>query len=394
MYEEKKFSGRKIHWLSVLIKLALLFLIVFLVWYFIIRSHDNKNDTKKLGAKISDNISYLKKQYLKYFNEENVPKNTNDESKVTLKELIDTKNSKIIYDKNGEKCSSSSSYGKLVKTDKDTYELKVYLKCKNEADSELYTITRKEIIDTTNKNNDSKNNKDNKDNKDNKTQNNTNSNKDLNNSNTNNQNDKSKNTNNNTNKTNTSNNSNKSNSSTTTKQTNTTTTTKQTSTTSQNSTTKQTTTSQTSTTTTNKVVTETTKTQTSNTVAIDESKLDVEKITSDPSRIVLTEYLLYKLGNGSYTRPDGVKFITYEQKVDYYKYCNNEDMVNCHTNFAKTEANKKAISELLDYGYTEYFDHSEEVLIYIPIIDEMWNSSKEKDGYVYSGKSRTHYRVN
>lgn len=371
MYEEKKRSNKKVYWISALIKLAILFLIVFAVWYFIIRINDKKSNPKKLGASMSDNITYLKKQYTKYFNEENAPKYKDAEAKVYLKELVETKNSKIIYDKNGEKCSTTSSYGRLVKNNDGNYELKIYLKCKNEADSELFIIKHSDIIDTT------KNDKnDAADKENNKTVNDNNdSNKNAANSDKTNNNDITKTNNSSKENSNTNSNStNKSNNSANNKNNN-----------ASNQSSRVTTNTTTST---NKNTN-----QTSTQVAIVEKEIDVNKITSDPSRIVLTEYLLYKLGEGSYTVPNK-KHIIYEKEVPYYKYCNNNDMQNCHRGFAKIPANEQAINDLLSYGYTEYLDYTDTITIYIPIVEEIWSSSQNKEGYIYSGQSRTHYRVN
>ncbi len=383
MYEEKKRSNKSIHWLSALIKLALIFLVVFAVWYFIIKRNGNKNNTKKLGASMSDNISYLKKQYTKYFNINNIPETIDEESKVYLKELVESKNSKTIYDKNGEECSTSSSYGKLVKTKDDNYELKVYLKCKNEADSELFTITHKEIIDTNDTKNDNKKNNDTKNVDDKKT-------KDTNNKvNTDDKNTNKNNNVNNTKKNNTNNSSDNGSTKYVQQKTNTQSSTVNKNTTNTNSNASKKTTTQS----TSSQSTSTTTKTTTTTATVVEKEINVSKITSDPNRIVLTEYLLYKLGKGSYTVPDG-KHIVYYAEVPYYKYCNNNDMQNCHTGFAKIPANEQAINDLLSYGYTEYLDYTETVPVYIPIIEEIWSSSKEKEGYIYSGESRTHYRVN
>lgn len=368
MYEEKKRSNKRIRWISVLIKLAILFLVVFAVWYLIIRINNKKGSPKKLGASMSDNINYLKKQYTKYFNKENAPKYTDAESKIYLKELVETKNSKVIYDKNGEKCSSTSSYGKLVKNKDGNYQLKIYLKCKNEADSELFTIKHSEIIDATNTSStdDKKDNtkviKDNDESKKNNTTNDKANNTEISNSsNATNQRSNTK-TNNNTSKSNT-------------------------------STTKQVQSNSNRTSNQNTSVTSTTTTKTTSQVAIVEKEINVKEITSDPNRVVLTEYLLYKLGDLSYTVPDK-KHINYEVKIPYYKYCNNDDMQNCHTNFAKIPANEQAINDLLSFGYTEYLDYVDTVTVYFPIIEEVWSSSINKEGYIYSGQSRTHYRVN
>ena len=433
MYEEKRFVRRRINWLSVLIKLLLLFLIVFLIWYFIIRKTGKSNTTKVKGYPITENLDYLKKEYIKYFDEKNIPKVINDEVTIKLSELIDNKKSREIYDKKGNKCSSSSSYGKVTKTDKDNYILKVYLKCKNEADSLVIPLTKKDIInnnvDVKNTNNQNNNNNtNNNNNSNNKNNNNKNNNNNNNNSNNNNKtnNNKSKNTktitgktntntnNTNTKKNNTQNNNNKSqstnnNTSNTQKNTNTNTlnqnnnnntnnnnasnNTQQSTKTNTKQNNNATNTNNSNTNTNNSNNANTNSNQNNKPAPVDESKVDPEKIKKDPKNVVLKEYLMYKLGKETDEPIKGKKYITHEKQIQYYKYCIEGDMYNCHRNFAKTPENIGKIQNLLDRGFTEYPDYTKTIYTYVPILDELWSRTDKVDGYVFSGKTRTHYKI-
>ena len=414
MYEEKRFIGRKVNWLKVLIKLLILFLIIFLVWYFVFKKSDNKkNKVKPEGKPISENLEYLRKQYIKYFTESNIPKFNDETIIVPLENLIDEKLSKDIYDKNGDKCSTSSSYGRLTKVDDKHYNLKVYLKCTNEADSVLVTLSKEDIIN--NNLNINNNNTNNSNTNNNNNNNNTNSNKNTNNTNNNNK-------NNNTNKNNTNNTNKNSTNTNNTNNNNNTNTNKTTNNTNNNSTTNKTTTTSTSTST-SKTTTTTTKTSTTSTTNTNTNTnantnnnnnsnntnngngntntepskptppISKEEIVKDPERIVLTEYLMRKYGKLTLEKPTSLNYEVKQFDIQYYKYCIGGDMYNCHKNFAKTQKNQAAIDDLLARGYTEYPDYVDHVVAYLPIIDETWSREKTLEGYVYTGESRTHYRV-
>ena len=86
MYEEKRFIKRKINWVSVLLKLLLLFLVVFLIW-FLIFGRKNDNKPAKKGKSMEDNLKVLKKDSIKYFDKDKLPKNIGEVKKVTLEEI-------------------------------------------------------------------------------------------------------------------------------------------------------------------------------------------------------------------------------------------------------------------------------------------------------------------
>ena len=165
MYEEKRFIKRKINWVSVLLKLLLLFLVVFLIW-FLIFGRKNDNKPAKNGKSMEDNLKVLKKDSIKYFDKDKLPKNIGEVKRVTLEEMIKNKATKEVIDKNGKECSKTSSYSQVTKVDENNYSLKVYIKCKNEADSIITSISTGK---KTNKNNNTSTNN-------NKTNNNTNNN--------------------------------------------------------------------------------------------------------------------------------------------------------------------------------------------------------------------------
>ena len=385
MYEEKRFYGKRINWLSVLLKLLLLILILFLIW-FVVYKTKSKHTNKVKGKPISENLTYLKDQYIKYFDEDDLPKNINSQIKVPLDTLYEEKASDTIYDKNGKECSAISSYGQITKVDADQYKLKVYLKCKNEADSILADVTKEEIINTkldtkkADNKKDSKDTKNTKDSKDTKDTKNTKDTKTTDTKDSKNTKDaktttdnKNTNTNKNTsvtNRTTTNNNGSTSKTSTSTK------------------TTTSTTTSSTSTTT-----SQTTPTPSTQVAVTEPSKPTVDEIVNDPSRIVYTEYKMVKYGAETDVKPYG-KYVMYNRTIKTYKYCINRDLYNCHKGFEKNEANKTQIEVFLNLGYTEYEDSVINKTLYRPIIQETWSNTSTLDGWVFTGETRTHYRTN
>ena len=141
MYEEKKFEKKKIRWSSVFLKLLLVILILLLVFYIVY--HGKNNDKKKKsGNDMNENLRYFRDSSIKYFTDDRLPSFVNSKVKVSLDEMIKDKKIDNIYDKKGKACSTSSSYAQVTKIDDYNYTLKVYLKCKNEADSLLTTIKK------------------------------------------------------------------------------------------------------------------------------------------------------------------------------------------------------------------------------------------------------------
>ena len=169
MYEDKRFIGKKVRWSSVFLKLLLLILILTLVWFIIYHKKTTVKKSPK-GNDMTENLKYFKDNAKKYFTDDKLPIYNNSKVKVTLDEIIKEKGIKPIIDKNGEACSIYSSYAQVTKVNDENYTLKVYLKCKNEADSILTTIKKsnknnKNNNKVNNNNDDKKNNASKDDNK-------------------------------------------------------------------------------------------------------------------------------------------------------------------------------------------------------------------------------------
>ena len=124
MYEEKK--KRNINWKSLIIKILLLALIVFLIiWVIQINTKRNneQNDTKVFNQ----NIATMKESSESYYKSNKLPENIGDKDKITLEEMIDNNLLMEFTDKNGNFCDEKNSYAQVTKTKENVYQLITFL---------------------------------------------------------------------------------------------------------------------------------------------------------------------------------------------------------------------------------------------------------------------------
>ena len=81
----------------------------------------------------SENLEKMKEHAIKYYNENNIPNEVGESSKLTLEKMISLKAITPIKDKDNKLCDNKKSYVKLTKKDKE-YQLKVNLFCSGEED--------------------------------------------------------------------------------------------------------------------------------------------------------------------------------------------------------------------------------------------------------------------
>lgn len=374
MYEEKRFIRKKISWSSVFLKLLLIILIAFLIWFLIYKHKTNKNTLK--GQSMNENLTYLKEQSIKYFNEDNLPKYTNEKYKVTLEQMIKDGASKEIIDKDGNKCSSLSSYSQVTKIDSSNYNLKVYIKCKNEADSIITTVSKSTFI---NSKDNSKSTNTKKNTETNKTTDNikeTNTNKTTNtieNTETNKTSETTKNTNKTTSKT-TSSNTSKSTSSTSSSKT--------------TSTSGKSTSSSTSSSTGSSTSSSTGSSSTGTTPSAPTTPSTTE-YKPEESKLLYTEYRLIKYGDWQYEKPTSGYYKTSTISIVYNRYCYATDYENCHV-IPNVNKYKKDIEYFLMQGFEEIYDHTDKIPVYLPY-ELIWSRTKDLPGYTYTGDHREFY---
>ena len=393
MYEEKRFIRKKISWSSVFLKLLLIILIAFLIWFLIYKHKTNKNTLK--GHSMNENLTYLKEQSIKYFNEDNLPKYTNEKYKVTLEQMIKDGASKEIIDKDGNKCSSLSSYSQVTKIDSSNYNLKVYIKCKNEADSILTTVTKSTFINSKGNSKSTKSTDTKKNTETNKTTDiikETDTNKTTNtieNIETNKTSETTKKTNKTTSKT-TSSNTSKSTSSTSSSKT-TSTSGKSKSSSTSSSTGSSTSSSTGSSTSSSKGSSSSTSTGSSSTGTTPSTPTTPSTTEYKPeeSKLLYTEYRLIKYVDWQYEKPTSGYYKTSTISIVYNRYCYATDYENCHV-IPNVNKYKKDIEYFLMQGFEEIYDHTDKIPVYLPY-ELIWSRTKDLPGYTYTGDHREFY---
>lgn len=143
MYEEKSKRSIQINWKSLLIKLAILLVVVFLIIWIISLFKKNNNESN-----FGTNLGLMRDAATEYFTGSKLPSEVNDKESITLKEMYSKKLLVEFKDENGNSCDTTNSYAEVTKIDEENYRLEVKLVCKNESDTIINTIKRQ----TTNNN--------------------------------------------------------------------------------------------------------------------------------------------------------------------------------------------------------------------------------------------------
>ena len=139
MYEERKFKidfNRK----SLLIKLGILMLIVFIICFLIFRP---KKDNSFIS--LANNITSVKNGAIEYFKDNMTLKKIGDYKKVQLEELIENEYIDSQEDKNGNSCLDKESYIYLTKVRDNEFVLKINLKCSKNLESQVFYLTNKDF---------------------------------------------------------------------------------------------------------------------------------------------------------------------------------------------------------------------------------------------------------
>ena len=132
--------------------LSLILIIIFvllLMWLIPIPKYSNNNNgdinveypnLDGLTNRIFNaNVQDMKNAATSYFTTDRLPKNEGDSVKLTLQQMLDLKLLLPFTDKNGNSCDTEGSYVTLTKL-KDSYEMKVNLKCDEQEDYILVTM--------------------------------------------------------------------------------------------------------------------------------------------------------------------------------------------------------------------------------------------------------------
>lgn len=140
MYEDKK-KGFVIDWKKLLIRLAILFVALFLILWVV--SLVKKRDNKPKESNISVNLKLMKEAAEDYFVESKLPTNVNGKKKITLGEMVEDKLLIEFKDQDNNSCSSTDSYAEATKINSEDYTLKVKLVCGEDSDYVINTFSLK-----------------------------------------------------------------------------------------------------------------------------------------------------------------------------------------------------------------------------------------------------------
>lgn len=137
MYEEKTKKKVNIDWKSLIIKIVILLVVVFIILWVISLF---KGDKKKVESNLTSNLQYMQKTAKEYFTGSKLPTNVNGRRKITLGEMIE-KNVIIEFkDQNNKACDMIDSYAEATKVNNTDYTIKVKLVCGGESDYIIDTI--------------------------------------------------------------------------------------------------------------------------------------------------------------------------------------------------------------------------------------------------------------
>ena len=143
MYEEKPKRSIHVNWKSLLIKLAILFGVIFLViWIISLFSRDEERESN-----FRVNLELMTNAATEYFTGSRLPQEVDDEERITLGEMFDRNLLVEFQDENGNPCNLDESYAGTTMVSNGVYRLEVRLVCDNESDTVIRTIER-QVDDT------------------------------------------------------------------------------------------------------------------------------------------------------------------------------------------------------------------------------------------------------
>jgi len=172
MYEEKTKRKFNINWKSLIIKMIILLVAIFIIIWLIALVNKDK---KVKPSNLSTNLQVMKDAAFEYFTDSKLPLNINGKKKITLQDMFDSKLLVEFKDQNNNSCDTTNSYAEATKINDSDFTIKVKLVCGKESDYVINTITKEinledkeednkkedsENVDNTNKNENSSINSD------------------------------------------------------------------------------------------------------------------------------------------------------------------------------------------------------------------------------------------
>ena len=135
MYEDKTRRKIQINWKSLLIKLGILLVVVFVVLW-IISLFKKDEVTSNFGT----NLQSMRDAATEYFTASRLPKEEDESVRLTLKEMFDRNLLIEFQDEFGNSCDVDNSYIEATKLDEENYRIEVKLICDNDSDTIINTV--------------------------------------------------------------------------------------------------------------------------------------------------------------------------------------------------------------------------------------------------------------
>lgn len=138
MYEDKRKNRIDINFKSLIIKMAILLVALFVVIWLI--SVVNKRGKTTNPSNLDMNLQLMKTAAEEYFTGSRLPEKTNAKKKITLEEMFDSKLLVEFKDQDNKACELADSYAEATKISDDSYTIKVKLVCGDASDYVINTI--------------------------------------------------------------------------------------------------------------------------------------------------------------------------------------------------------------------------------------------------------------
>lgn len=135
MYEEKSRRSIQINWKSLLIKLGILLVVIFLIIWIV--SLFNNDD---VPSNFDQNMQSMRNAAIEYFTGSKLPSEVNGTNYISLQEMFDQNLLIEFQDENGDDCDTQNSYAEITKISDEDYRIEVKLVCPNESDTIINTV--------------------------------------------------------------------------------------------------------------------------------------------------------------------------------------------------------------------------------------------------------------
>ena len=135
MYEEKSRRSIQINWKSLLIKLGILLVVIFLIIWIV--SLFNNDD---VPSNFDQNMQSMRNAAIEYFTGSKLPSEVNGTNYISLQEMFDQNLLIEFQDENGNDCDTQNSYAEITKISDEDYRIEVKLVCPNESDTIINTV--------------------------------------------------------------------------------------------------------------------------------------------------------------------------------------------------------------------------------------------------------------